>query len=181
MDASTNGVLLGELKKFHSFNGTIQVPRGWMKANGDQINETNYDAIHGTGAYEADGIADMVLDGKYTPNMIDKYSVGASETTQDGSSAITSVGNTNHASSHNHKYYEHSDPYNASDYSYDSAGNLAVIDTEGHSTGYTHLMAKSSSATVNYGSAPLDMWTANDSTDVQPESIEVIYIIRVGV
>ena len=72
MDVSSNSALLGEIKQFHSFNGAIQIPRGWMQCNGDVINEANYDAIHGAGSYVADGIADLVLNGKHTPDLIDR-------------------------------------------------------------------------------------------------------------
>lgn len=179
MDASKEAALLGEVKSFHSFNGAIQVPRGWMKCNGNVINEANYDAIHGSGAFVSDGIAALILNGKYTPNLNNKYLVGSTTTTQTGASAITSVGNTGHTSpGHNHQMYDIGASVAHDDYFYKADGTLNTsMFFSTKNTGAQHM-----SATGAAGAAPgYDLYTANASDNVQPESIQVIFIIRVGI
>lgn len=115
---------VGEVKMFHTFNGTVSVPRKWMILNGDVVNQTNYDAIHGSGAYVSDGVASSAILSKNLPAMASKYPVGANSTTQSGSSAITYVGNssnqvnlqhdhtmsghTHGTGDHSHKWYSSS-------------------------------------------------------------------------
>jgi len=86
---------------------------GWMKCNGDVVNETNYDAIHGAGSW-AEYVVSSPLSGKNLPDCNDKYLVGSNTTTQDGTSAISSEGNTSHqvnlshthsTPDHNHQWY----------------------------------------------------------------------------
>lgn len=188
MDVSRDSALLGEVKSFHSFNGAIQVPRGWMQCDGNVINQTNYDAIHGSGAYVADGIADLVLAGKYTPNLTDKYLVGASTTTQTGGSAITSVGNSGHSvtdPAHNHIWFKNAGSGTSDDLTYNVSGAETGINTTGPKTsGAISIDAKADSTAHLANSSGGGNYTSNDSggsIDIQPESIEVMFIIRVGV
>jgi microcystin-dependent protein len=184
MDVSTNSVLLGEIKAFHSFNGAISLPRGWMLCDGSVINSTNYDALHGSGTYTSDGVSSLALAGKYTPNLVNKYMVGASSTTQSGASAITSVGNTSHqvnlqhSHSHNHIWYKWSSNGSAST---DGAGNAL---TSSASKLYTAIHANADSTDQLRND---NAYTSTDATNagsatqsIQPESIAVMYIIRVG-
>lgn len=180
-------ILLGKIEAFHSFNGTIQIPRGYMQCNGDQINSTNYDAIHGAGAYSSDGIASLLLHNKYTPNLTGRYPVGAASTTQTGASAITAVGNASHqiniqhAHSHAHLWYTH---INSSANNTDGAGDALTrvnADPSYSGMGIT-LNPKSDDITIS-GSKSTDTNAATALSTVQsiqPESIEVMYIIRVG-
>lgn len=195
MDVSSNSALLGEIKQFHSFNGAIQIPRGWMQCNGDVINEANYDAIHGAGSYVADGIADLVLNGKHTPDLIDKYVVGSSTTTQDGSSAITPVGVTGHqinlnhnhvVNPHNHVWYDKNDS-DTPDQSFNSSGTLQNISQGSDKDaggGYGISTNSINPLGSNYWTtkaAPETNSKLNSAQSIQPESIEVMYIIRVGI
>lgn len=200
MDVSNNSALLGEIKQFHSFNGAIQIPRGWMQCNGNVINETNYDAIHGSGAFVADGIADLVLNGKYTPDLIDKYVVGASSTTQDGSSTISSVGNTDHevnlshshtVNSHNHQWYDFTESGGSNDdmESYNSSGgkvSLESVNTQSYSRTKGIPVGTSSDNVFDVdlhtsNSSPGTSSSGSTTQSVQPESIQVMFIIRVGI
>lgn len=103
----------GDVKMFHDFNGALTPGHGWMKCNGDVVNEASYDAIHGAGAWD-EFIAASPIEGKYLPNMNNRFPVGATQTTQAGGGAITSEGNANHQTnishthagpSHNHRWY----------------------------------------------------------------------------
>ena len=177
----------GEVKMFHTFNATLSVPRGWMILNGDVVNQTNYDALHGAGAYTTDGIASSNILSKNLPNMTDKYPVGKTSTTQDGTSTITSVGNASnqidtshtHTITHNHKWY--------TDEGY---GVATSFNSGGSSTTITGGLTGTDIAVTGSGNRlPSDMYTDNDSTtsstalsttqSIQPESIEFIYIMKV--
>ena len=207
MNASNSSVLLGEVKHFHSFNNTVKVPRGWMVCNGGIINETNYDAIHGSGAFVSDGVADLLLNGKHTPNLVNRYVTGASATTQSGNSTITAVGNsgnnaalpnhTHQVPAHNHAWYNSREE--AAGRTYDSAGAFVNIAT---ATGTTSILAGqpqitgdpriyrlavsgATTGTANlYTNNKAAHNTGNNSAatvSVRPDSIQLIPIIRVAV
>lgn len=82
----------GDLKMHHSFNGAVLAGAGWFKCNGTLINAANYNSQRGSPTAWADEIGTSLLDGKYSPNLVGKYPVGVSSTTQTGASAITAVG-----------------------------------------------------------------------------------------
>jgi hypothetical protein len=188
----------GVVQMFHTFNNTVALPRGWMKLNGDIVNQTNYDAIHGVGAYAADGVAASSLNGVNLPNIINKYAVGVSNTTQDGSSAITSVGNSgntinlqhDHGSINSRKWHEFgsASPNNGYSFNSDNFANLSVfgshVSTSGSDTGLLVGTGSASSLSGVSGvynddagvEMPNDLST---SQSIQPESIELIYIIKV--
>lgn len=178
--------LLGQIVAFHSYNGTIPIPRGWLPCDGSVINSTAYDAIHGTGAYASDGIGSMLLAGKYTPDMRGKYIVGSETTTQSGSSAITSVGNASHQiniqHSHSHSHIWHTYESDIAP-SKDGAGTALSVDSSGGSSfkGIS-LVDKTSNSTLGItGNTNTNADNALSTTQsVQPESIQFIYIIRVG-
>lgn len=178
--------LLGEIRAFHSFNGVIPIPRGWMQCDGSVIGSSAYDAIHGSGAYASDGIASLLLHGKYTPNLTNKYIVGSASTTQDGTSTITSVGNASHQiniqHSHSHSHIWHTYESDISP-SKDGAGtNLSVDSSGGSSWKGISLVDKSSNSTLGItGNTNTNAADALSTTQsVQPESIQFIHIIRVG-
>lgn len=177
----------GEVKMFHTFNGTLSVPRGWMICNGDQVVEAAYNAIHGAGAYAADGIASSTILNKHLPNATSKYPVGVVATTQSGASAITYVGNTSnqiniqHNHSHNHRWYLKD--AGGDDETYNASGT-AVDLTEG-SAGSA---LDAAIAIVGKDQVHLDAnaYTDDDATSalsatqsIQPHSFEVIYIMKV--
>lgn len=185
---------VGEIKEMHTFNGTISIPRGWMQANGDVVNETNYDAIHGAGAYTADSVSTSAIDGKNLPNFTGKYSVGAATTTQDGTTAITSVGNASNqvdlqhlhsGPSHNHQWFSTTGVISTADWTSFSSNGTATgtllaysIDTGSGSralglAGGGQALYTNNSGTGNTGNG------LTTTEDIQPESIEVIKIIKV--
>lgn len=175
---------IGNTKLHHTFNGAAPVGRGYMICNGDIINSTNYDAIHGSGAYTRDNVATSPVVGKYTPNMVDKFAVGAASTAQVGSSAITSVGLVGHilaTANHLHKWYD-STAVNVADTSFDASGNSATIHGKNKSTG-GHIVTSSASTPGEVTSGPLDHLYTNlggsVSQTIKPESIEFLYIIKV--
>lgn len=174
---------IGNTKLHHTFNGAAPVGRGYMICNGDIINSTNYDAIHGSGAYTRDNVASSPLIGKYLPNMVDKFAVGAAATAQTGGSAITSVGLTGHTlitATHSHKWLNTVASAAASDQSYDSAGTA----TNFSNTGYLKNAGTWSVALNNAGGTRSPNIEYTDkagslSQSIKPESIEMLYIIKV--
>lgn len=187
---------IGKIVEMHTFGGTVPIPRGYMICNGNAINEANYNAVHGAGAYQQDGISVSPLLGKLLPNMVNRYSVGAASTPQDGSVAITTTGNVNHqvslahshtVNAHNHQWYN-IDSGSSDDESYNSSGtaiNLPLT-TVSNGTGEA-LQGTVRSAGDRYIST--NLYTNNDSPgtnsqlsasqSIKPESIEVIKLIRV--
>lgn len=85
---------IGTILHWHTFNGALPVPAKFMIFNGNVVNKTNYDAIHGADTYERDGVANSPLLSKNLPNALSRYLTGAATTTQDGSAPITTVGNS---------------------------------------------------------------------------------------
>lgn len=158
----------GSVQMFHTFNGTVSYPRGWMLCNGDIVNETNYDAIHGAGAYTADSVASSPLLSKNLPDMADKFAVGVADTTKDGSSAITSVGNTGNQVDLSHTHDT----------------------THDHTTGVGDILVPPGSD-VFAGPQPIgqpiraedDAATTASSLSatqsIQPDSVRVLYILKV--
>lgn len=178
---------IGDIKPHHSYNGSTPVGQGWYPCDGSVINETNYDTLHGAGAWDT-YVGSSVLDGKYAPNMLGRYPVGAASTTQDGTSSITSVGNSSnqvnlqHNHSHNHQWYT-STASNANDTVFNSSGNaVAISPVSKDSSAYSAVPVTD---TVINNRMPT-AYTNNDSTNggssaqsIQPESIETIYYIRI--
>ena len=183
---------IGSITMFHTFNGAVSIPRGWMQCNGDVVNATNYDAIHSSGDFVTDGVGSAALNAKNLPSMISKYPVGVASTTQDGSVAITSVGNSSNqidiehshtVNAHNHQWYDFN---GAGDHnSYDGAGSLLSINTSLGTTSNAGIEA----STASVSKLGTDFFTDNQTPgtnnslsstqSIQPESLEVIYIIKV--
>lgn len=187
---------IGEIKEMHTFNGLIPIPRGWMVLDGDIVNEANYDAIHGAGAYVADGVATSSILNRNLPNMIGKYSVAVAATSQDGTAPITSVGNisnqtdlshTHNGSNHVHQVVNYT--ANANDTYYNASGNLFTparsttfqsgffgfeVNEKGNLYPYyvEDLFTSASGASATSSSL-------SATQDIQPESIEVIKIMKV--
>jgi len=173
----------GSVQMFHTFNGTVTIPRGWMILNGDIVNEANYDAIHGAGAYTTDNIGSSALLTKNLPDMVDRYSVGVESTTQSGAAPITSVGN---AGSTINLQHDHEAGDLASLFSF-NAGNDLVYRTIGASS-WTSTRFLTATAVGSTGVSGLTSGievsgdTANSlstSQSIEPDSIELIYIIKV--
>lgn len=179
-------MLLGEIKSYHSYNGTIVIPRGWMQCNGDVINSTNYDFLHGAGSYVSDGIGDMLLAGKYTPNLTNRYLIGAATTTASGSSTIGTTGNASHqinlTHSHTHSHIWHN--YFADNAPSRDGQAASLTGTTGSNGSLGIVLGPKDSSTVLASTSSTDSNSTTNLSSTQsikPESIEVIYIIRVGI
>lgn len=161
----------GAVQMFHSFDSTVSYPRGWMLLDGSVVNETNYDVIHGSGAYVADSVASSALLDKTLPDMTDKYAIGVLDTTKDGSGAVDSVGNTGstvdlthtHETSHKHSLLT-STRQNA----VSATQVIAAVTTDGLGD-----EVKSGNRDITSSS------TLSATQSIRPESIEVLYIIKV--
>lgn len=163
----------GDIKPHHSYNGATPIDQGWFPCDGTIVNQTNYDAIHGAGSW-ATYVISSPIDGKYSPDMVGKYPVGAASTTQDGSVAITSVGNANntrnlshtHPHSHTVNSHTHTDPTGhnhqwhlsntTNDFSYDASGSQTIISGATPGTGIAYDSA--GNPTLNQ-----DLYTTNSS------------------
>lgn len=152
----------GDVKLHHSFQGAISPGQGWMKCNGQQVNQTNYDAQHGTGSW-AKYVGSSPLLNKYLPLMQGRYPVGTNLTTQDGSASLTPVGNTNHQVnlSHSHTVNSHSHSLSTTVAISDASG---IPVANGSSTG---------------ASSPGTSGALSSTQSVQPESIEFEYYMRI--
>lgn len=166
---------IGDVKMHHSFNATKGPGQGWMLCDGRLINETNYNTEHGAGAW-ATYVGTSALDGKYLPNMTDKYPIGADATTQTGAAAITSVGNPNHSASipsHGHKYIV-GNKTNTPAQTYDSAGNIGNL-SGSVTTGPNSVCIQ------EYQYTQPDYYTSKttSSATIRPESITTQFYMRV--
>lgn len=185
------GTFVGETRMLHTFNGTLSIPRGYLKLDGSQVNEANYNATHGAGTYVTDAVSSSSILNKYLPAMNGIYPVGANSTSEDGATAISTVGNTDHEIDleHTHTIGDHGHQWHKSNgaaaisESYNSSGGEITLATYDG----TH----ASQIEANSGSNGLrdDFYTSKESlspanaltpaTDAQPESVEFVFIMRV--
>lgn len=174
----------GSVMQFHTFDGTVDIPRGWMILNGDVVNQTNYDAIHGAGAYAADGVASSALLSKNLPDMDSRYATGSDTTGQDGSSAITAVGN---ASNQVNLSHTHSDGSYHARIAEATSNQLGWQETSVVSY-FTNRVTSLPAFTFGAGTITLtsavdvggDSSSALSSTQsIRPDSIEFIFIMKV--
>lgn len=164
----------GAVQMFHSFNSTVDVPRNWMICNGDVINETNYDTIHGAGAYAADNISTSPLLNKNLPDMADKYAVGVADTIKDGAAAIASVGNTDHETNFSHTHetlHTHVENTNTGEFRPNSTGGGFNDEWWYTPNGVSQVETATEAVTSGTGGSA--------ALDIQPESIELIYLLKV--
>ena len=180
----------GDIKWMHTFGGAVTVPQGWFICDGTVINETNYDAQLDKAAGDWDTyVVTSPLNGLYSPNLIDKYPVGIADTTQDGSVAITGVGNAGHeidiahTHSHNHKWYNNQSAV-TDDETFASNGASTVLPAGTDGT-KKQIAVRDGEAPSGYYTLG-DSWTDNDATSagsatqsIQPESIAFIPLIRI--
>lgn len=155
---------------FHTFNGTVSIPRGWMPCNGDLITETNYNNIHGSGSFAADKVEQSDLWGKYLPNMINKYAIGVAATTHDGETAFSSVGAPSNVYD-----FSHTHSLNSHVHGKGTRGGALEIGVGSTSSRRIHTDEPAQTST------PVDVTVSTEleSINVQPESIEFIYIMKV--
>lgn len=164
----------GAIKLFHTYNSLLSVPRGFMICNGDVVNQTNYEDIHGAGTYSADQVSGSLLLSKHLPNFVGVFAVGASTTTQDGSTAITTTGNTN-----SEVDIAHSHSSTGTDHTHSPGTSV-----------FAQKFARVVTQTVPYRNTPSSIKLTDDSTfslattgtlskNIAPEGTEFLYLIRV--
>lgn len=178
----------GDIKAHHTYNGITSIGQGWFPCNGQIISEIRYDAVHGAGSW-AEYIGTSPLEGKYSPFIGNKYLTGTSSTTQDGTlNPFTSVGNIGHTidTVHSHTVNAHTHAVMAQ---WVGGDYVIVVDSFSlpdslfnYDGSYKTPMSSSQIFEgVCYGSR-VAQGTGDAGTtaqDIQPESIEVIYYIRI--
>lgn len=171
----------GDMKLHHSYNGLVGPGHGWMKCDGRMINEANYDAEHGAGAWDA-YIGTCPIDGRYLPNFNDRFPIGAATIAEDGTSALPAVGNTGHSVSlqHNHKWHKASGSTSVSDQTHNSSGALMDY-TNGATTKNGSIFSLAAMSNFGPTPPPADLYTSNSlgATSVKPDSIELQFYMRV--
>lgn len=175
------GATIGTILPFHTYDSLISIPTFFMICDGGVISEANYNSLHGAGKWTED-VGTTVLDGKYTPDFTDRYAVGTADTTEDGTGAIATTGNSSHQTDigHNHQWFNRTGTTSTS-YIYDSGGSQTAVTSEAIGIGGASVAAVVGAGTGITGLAK-DGYTASGGSatqDVQPDSIEVIYIIKV--
>jgi len=178
------GLLQGMVTPWYDFNSTLSVPAAYMLCNGDQITETNYDAIHGAGKW-AEDIVTTVLEDLYTPDMVAKYPVGIA-TTQAGTVAITSEGNADHeidiehSHDHNHKWYD-GKADGVHDQTFNSGGSGFNLGPNSKTGGFFGIPISANNMGENTDGYTNDDATTELSTtqDIQPESIGMKFLIKI--
>lgn len=190
----------GIVMPFHDYNGAIPIPQGWLKCTGQLINETNYDATHGGGSW-AQFIGTSPLDGKLTPNLTNKYIVGSTTTTADGTVTIPSVGNNNSeittpdhshtVNDHNHKWFAKIPGVANNDRSHNVNGSQIDIqpDVTPKNLGVNSIAVSNGTGSTVALSPDQNLFTNNDSPgtssdgsftqNIQPESIQFQQLIRI--
>lgn len=103
MHVASGHLFCGFIKYKYDYNGAVALEAGWFPCDGSIINQTNYDAIHGSGKWAAD-IVSSPLNGKYSPDLDDVYLVATDGDTENGSAPIATVGVSSNAidPTHNH-------------------------------------------------------------------------------
>lgn len=170
----------GDFKFHHSYNGAAGPGQGWMLCDGRLINQTNYDAEHGSGAWAA-YVGTSPLSGKYLPNAANKYLVGKSTTPQDGSSAISSVGNSSHLANieHLHTAYKYNGA-SSPNTTFDSNGAEVQVEYNsqpnmGGSVNYLEITSGISDSAKTFYTKK----AGSTAKSIQPESIEVQLYMRI--
>lgn len=158
----------GKVMMFHTFNGAVSIPRGWMKCDGSQILQSTYDSLHGAGAYETDEISSSPLLANYLPDMADRYARGTSNTTESGVTPISSNGNPDNQVDleHNHSLDNHTHTKVTAGLGVSNVpiNNWLEVNPSGSTSGIE-------SETVSQ--------ELSSAQSIQPESIEFIFIMKV--
>lgn len=179
----------GDIKSHHTFDGAMPIGFGWFPCNGTIINETNYDSIFGTDAWNT-YIKSSPLEGRYSPNMVSKYAIGTNNTTQDGISAITSVGYANHSADIAHDHTTNNHQHNWFSWSGGSNTITLLRATTSTRVDETYLNGGTKTHYTSSGSAIQGVfYTEYKNLDtisqtvseksIQPYSLEIIYYIRI--
>jgi hypothetical protein len=180
--------VVGDVKMFHDFNGTLTPGQGWMKCNGNQVTEAAYDVIHGAGAWDL-WITSSPIENLYLPNMNNKFPVGITDTVQTGAIAIVSEGNASHqvslahthtVAAHNHKWL---DQLAATNMTYDTNGSAITAVTVGGGAGTpgTQLGSRVVGGLTLYtdNKSPATDSQGSATQSIKPESIAMEFWMRI--
>jgi hypothetical protein len=171
----------GDVKLHHTYNGIVTVGQGWMLCNGNIVNETNYNAIHGAGSW-ATHIGTSPLEGKHLPAMANKYMTGSNTTTQTGSVALTYVGNAGNTIDlqHLHDSGDYAARFN------DSANALWDIRTGMSSWTADKVFTITGASSTSVGGQTTGVDVAGESGNalsssqsIRPESLAIQYWMRI--
>jgi hypothetical protein len=182
----------GDLKMHHTYNGTVVCGEGWMLSDGRVINQANYDTEKGAGHW-ATYVVSSPLDGKYLPNFTGRYGVGKATTTQDGTVAITTVGNASNQVdiSHTHTVANHVHQWlvdqgtSTNNASYNSGGSQTnfTFNTTASGEHIVTLQGAVSRVSGSYYTSLAGGQTSSSSgsstQSIQPDSVEVQYCMRI--
>lgn len=171
----------GDIKYHNSYDGAAPIGHGWMLCDGRQIIESEYDTEHGAGSWTT-YVQSSPLENKYLPNLVNRYSVGADATVQNGSIAITAVGNPGSTADlrHLHQWYKFNNSSTVTDQTYDSSGDATNIVPS--SAGSAHLECVFFTSTTAGSSPQSDAFTdlqLATPQSLQPESIAAQVYMRV--
>jgi hypothetical protein len=187
----------GEVRMFHTFGGLIPIPRGWMKLDGSVVNKTSYDALHGAGTFEQDKINSSLFLNRNLPNSLNKFPVGKTGTTQNGTVPHTYFGNANNSKSmaHTHTLNDHihqwHQPARGDSKSFDEDGNAYAISEGGSGTPFLGVHSNTARDQVqahlytdqykrDSDGNPIQTSNGTITTqNIQPRSFDVIYIIKI--
>lgn len=169
----TGAWVVGDTKTHHSYNGLCPPGEGWMLCNGNIVNQANYDSEHGAGHW-ATYIGTSPLNGKYLPNMDSRYVCYRNATAQDGTVAITQVGNALNAINLQHT---HVTPSHTHGFAHDH-GIAAGTDFGGVGTGKAYLTTAASTSTTD-GTSPTINNSLSASQSIAPDSIEFQLYMRI--
>lgn len=154
----------GEIIEVYDYAGLIIPKQGWMLCNGDLVEEEAYDAQ--PGRQHGDWIkyvGSSPIEGKYLPNMPDKYLIGGTPT-QDGSAPLTFTGAVGHQVDLRHTHRVQTDRLNADGYN-----PWTFVGADQYPPGF-HSHGQES-VVVMAQDLPL--------LDVRPRSIEVKHYMRI--
>jgi len=184
---------VGSIAMHHTYNGLVGVPRGWMICDGAAISQANYDSLHGAGAWGTDSVESSPLAGKQTPDLVNRYAVGTTSTTWNGTGSTPAVGNLRHTvnlshshtvNAHRHQWIiENSSSENYSRRSWNSSGNQVDIGNGQPNIGRRIVMNTASEGMRgNYytsSESPGTSSSLSSSQSIQPHSVQVLHIIKV--
>ena len=185
LNIATGHWSLGDIKAHHSYNGAAPIGHGWMLCDGRVITEAAYNTEHGANTWATYVVSSALLN-KYLPNLTSRYPVGVAATTQDGSGAITAVGNASHQINIQHSHTVNGHTHDMANHTHNMDGDHS----DSHHPPYVAYVGGGDPASGAYvTSAPSSNTTSSTSpgTDnqlsttqsVQPDSIQVQYYMRI--
>jgi len=193
----------GDIKCHHTYNGLLPMGQGWMRMDGDIINETNYDAEHGAGSWDL-YVVSSLLDGRYLPALSvvgnGKYIQAASTTPQDGTAPFTDTGNPSNLVdiSHTHSvqipalgWYDENGA--SPDTTFNSGGGSTALTTNTNGNGIPYIACSAGNPCIgsggglfytqgpliNTGIPSLSPYTFLTQVPTKPHSVEFVCYMRI--